>query len=313
METTISNIAISYRSKKIDTILAVESKVDKFTNHYNQNEEFFIKLKTEFIVPNFPIHHDSDKKSPEKTYLNALEKLMTQIIPYTSSIFSNMTYFFDQTEVFHPCFYQVYKYKEQLYLYLIRLDLLFKPSDGTIIESGSNDVTNSYKTNHLYLESNLIPITGYSSENGKINGFNIEQNISDTWIGESGRGYLLEGIWMDLELTKYLSKLFLPEGMNSYPYYPFTCKYKTFCHTLADLSVEGRKKHLLYLHTARAYVLPLLDEIQEELKTESFSINLQSFIKIRKNVPEFWNKVWKDLNIKSYLNSKDMKEFLVEF
>jgi len=313
MKTTITNISISYRSKKIDTILAVKSKKDKFTNHYNQNEEFFIKLETEFIVPNFPIHHDSDKKTPEKTYLDALEKLMTQIIPYTSSIFSKMTYFFDQTEVFHPCFYQIYKYKEQLYLYLIRLDILFKPSDGTIIESGSNDVTNSYKTSHLYLESDLIPITGYNSENGKINGFNIEQNISDTWIGESGRGYMLEGIWMDLELTKYLSKLFLPEGKNSYPYYPFTCKYKTFCHTLADLSVEGRKKHLLYLHTARTYVLPLLDEIQEELKKERFSINLQSFIKLRKKVPEFWNKVWKDLNIKTYLNSKDMKEFLVEF
>ncbi|MEA1911942.1 MAG: hypothetical protein U9N32_09765 [Spirochaetota bacterium] len=313
METTITNIAISYKSKKIDSILAVESKTDMFTNHYNQNEDFFIKLETEFIVPTFPIHHDSDKKSPETTYLNALEKLMTQIIPYTSSIFSNMTYFFDQTEIFHPCFYQVYKYKEQLYLYLIRLDLLFKPSDGTIIESGSNDVTNSYKTSHLYLESNLIPITGYSSENGIINGFNIEQNISDTWIGESGRGYLLEGIWMDLELTKYLSKLFLPKGMNSYPYYPFTCKYKTFCHTLANLSVEGRKKHLLYLHTAREYVLPLLNEIQEELKEESFSINLPSFIRMRQKVPEFWNKVWKDLNVKSYLNSKDMKEFLVEF
>ncbi|MCK5153517.1 MAG: hypothetical protein KAQ93_04095, partial [Spirochaetales bacterium] len=218
-----------------------------------------------------------------------------------------------QTEIFHPCFYQVYKYKEQLYLYLIRLDLLFKPGDGTIVEPGSNDITNVYKTRHLYLESDLIPITGYSSGNGKITGFNIEQIISDTWIGESGRGYLLEGIWMDVELTKYFSRLFLPIGKKTYPYYPFTCKYRTFCHTLTDLSLNGRKKHLLYLHTARAFALPLIGDIQDELKKESFNSNLPTFREMHKKVPPFWINVWKNLNIKTYLNSKDMKEFLVEF
>lgn len=313
METILNNIAISYTNKQIDNILAVESRKDIFTNHFNQNEEFFIKLKSEITVPHFPIHHDSSKTTPEKTYLDALENLLKQIIPFTSSIFSNLTYFFDQTEIFHPCFYQVYKYKEQLYLFLIRLDLLFKPSDGIIVESGSNDVTNAYKTNHLFLESDLIPITGYSSKNGKITGFNIEQIISDTWIGESGRGYLLEGIWMDLELTKYLSRLFIPEGKKIYPYYPFTCKYRTICHTLADLSINGRKKHLLYLYTARAFSLPIIDEIQEELKQNSFNSNLPTFRKMRKKVPDFWINVWKNLSIKTYLNSKDMKEFLVDF
>ncbi len=313
MERTLNNIAISYTSKQIDNILAVESKPDNYTNHFNQNEDFFIKLDTYFTVPSFPIHHDSSKAAPKKAYLDALENLMKQIIPYTSSIFSNLTYFFDQTEIFHPFFYQVYKYKEQLYLYLIRLDLLFKPGDGTIVEPGSNDITNVYKTRHLYLESDLIPITGYSSGNGKITGFNIEQIISDTWIGESGRGYLLEGIWMDVELTKYFSRLFLPIGKKTYPYYPFTCKYRTFCHTLTDLSLNGRKKHLLYLHTARAFALPLIGDIQDELKKESFNSNLPTFREMHKKVPPFWINVWKNLNIKTYLNSKDMKEFLVEF
>ncbi len=313
METTLNNIAISYTNKQIDNILAVESKKDTFTNHFNHNEEFFIKLKSEITVPHFPIHHDSGNTTPEKTYMDALEKLLKQIIPFTSSIFSNLTYFFDQSEIFHPCFYQVYKYKEQLYLFLIRLDLHFKPSDGIIVEAGSNDVTNAYKTNHLYLESDLIPITGYSSKNGKITGFKIEQNISDTWIGESGRGYLLEGIWMDLELTKYLSRLFIPAGKKIYPYYPFTCKYRTICHTLADLSVNGRKKHLLYLHTARAFALPIIEDIQEELKHDSFNSNLPTFRKMHQKVPVFWINVWKNLSIKTYLNSKDMKEFLVDF
>lgn len=313
METTYTNITISDTSKQIDNIIAVNSRKDTFTNHFNQSEEFFVKLEKEFIVPQFPVHHDSSIKSPKKEYLDALINLMQQIIPFTSSIFSNLSYFFDQTEIFHPSFYQIYKYKEQLYLYLIRLDLLYKPSDGIIIQQGSNDVTNSYKTRHLYLETDMIPITGYITKDGRISGFKVEQNISDTWIGESGRGYLLEGIWMDLELTKYFSKLFIPEGKKIYPYYPFTCKYRTFCHTLADLSAEGRKKHLLYLHTAKIFVLPHLEKIQEELKKNSFNQNLPGFKNFRKNVPDFWEKVWENLNIKTYLNSKDMKEFLVEF
>ena len=313
MEKILNKITISSTSKRINSILAVESKNSTYTYHFNQNEESFIKLDTEFTVPQFPIHHDSEIKLPKQSYLNALENLMKQIIPHTSSIFSNLTYFFDPTEIFHPCFYQIYKYKEQLYLYLIRLDLIYKPSDGTIVESGSNDVTNAYKTSNLYLESDLIPLSEYTSQNGNVSGLIIEQNISETWIGETGRGYLHEGIWIDQELTKYLSKLFLSENKKSYPYYPFTCKYRTFCHTVTDLSPNGRKRHLLYLHTARAFVLPLLDKIQEALKQESFSSDLPAFNEMKEKVPKFWDTVWKPLNVKRYLNNSDMKEFLIEF
>lgn len=313
MEKTLNKITISSTSERIDNILDVESKNSSYTYHFNQNEESFIKLETEFTVPHFPIHHDSEINFPEQPYLDALENLMKQIIPHTSSIFSNLTYFFDPTEIFHPCFYQIYKYKEHLYLYLVRLDLIYKPSDGTIVESGSNDVTNAYKTNDLYMESDLVPLSEYTSQNGKISGFIIEQNISETWIGETGRGYLLEGIWMDQELTKYLTKLFLSENKKAYPYYPFTCKYRTLCHTVTDLSPNGRKRHLMYLHTARVFALPLLDKIQEALKENSFDKELPAFRKMKEKVPVYWNKVWESLTVKTYLNKQDMKEFLVEF
>ena len=313
MEKALNKITISSTSKRIANILEMESKNSTFTYHFNQNEESFIKLETEFIVPHFPIHHDSEIIFPEGPYLEAIENLLKQIIPYTDSIFSNLTYFFDQTEIFHPCFYQIYKYKEQLYLYLLRLDLIYKPSDGVIIETGSNDVSSSYRSSHLYLESDLIPISDYTSDNGIISEFNIEQNISETWIGETGRGYLLEGIWMDQELTKYLSKLFLSENKKTYPYYPFTCKYRTLCHTVTDLSPSGRKKHLLYLHSARAFALPLLDKIQEALKENSFDKELPAFREMKEKVPKYWNSVWEPLTVKTYLNSNDMKEFLIGF
>ncbi len=313
MEKILNKIKIGSTSKRIDDILALKSENSSYTYHFNQNEESFIKLETEFTVPHFPIHHDSERDTPKRSYMDALEDFMKQIIPNTASIFSILSYFFNPAEIFHPCFYQIYKYKEQLYLYLIRLDLIYKPSDGTIVEPGSNDVTNAYKTANLYLESDLIPLSEFTSQNGKVSGFIIEQNISETWIGETGRGYLHEGIWIDQELTKYLSKLFISKNIKSYPYYPFTCKYRTFCHTVTDLSPNGRKKHLLYLHTARAFILPLLDKIQNALKQESFSTDLPAFQEMKARVPKYWEKVWQPLNVKRYLNNSDMKEFLIEF
>ncbi|MCF6335259.1 MAG: hypothetical protein L3J12_05930, partial [Spirochaetales bacterium] len=176
------------------------------------------------------------------------------------------------------------------------------------------DVTDFYRTKKLYLESDLIPIVEYTVKNGEIDGFIVEQNISETWIGETGRGYLLEGIWIDQELTKYLSKLFLPENKKFYPYYPFTCKYRTICHTVTDLSPEGRKKHLIYLHSARAFVLPLIDEIQNTLKESStFNREIPSFMEMKKRVPSYWKNVWEPLKVESYLNEQDMKEFLIDF
>ncbi len=314
MEKILNKIEISSTSKRIDDILKAGNTTGEYTYHYNQNEESFIKLAREFTVPHFPIHHDADLNVPEKAYLNSLEALLKQIVPYTASIFSSLTYYFDKSEIFHPCFYRIYKYRDQRYLYLLRLDLTYKPSDCTIVDSGSNDVTDSYKTKKLYLESDLIPIIEYTTKNGRIDGFSVEQNISETWIGETGRGYLLEGIWMDQELTKYLSRLFLPENKKSYPYYPFTCKYRTICHTVTDLSTDGRKRHLIYLHSARDFVLPLVNEIQNTLKeTPTFNRDLPSFKEMKKKVPPFWNKVWEPLRVESYLNKQDMKEFLVDF
>ena len=313
MKTTVNNIVVSYTDNEIDNILTKEYPEVPFSCHYNHNEESFVNLKTYFTVPHFPIHHDSDIKIPEQDYLSALKQLLKQIIPYTGSIFNNLKYFFNQSDIFHPYFYQIYKYKEQLYLYLLRIDLIFKPGDGNILKTGSNDISNSYTSDNLYLESDLIPITAYNFRDGNISDFSIEQNISDTWIGETGRGYMLEGIWMDRELTKYLSKLFLPKNKKTYPYYPFTCKYRTFCHTPANLSTAGIKKHLLYLHSAKNFILPILNEIQEELRENSFSEELPFYRETKKRVPVFWNKIWSDLNISTYLNKKDMKEFLVEF
>lgn len=314
MEKILDEIVLRPGFKHIDSIVnAAYSGASSLSFHYNQNEEFFIKLPEFFVIPSFPIHHDVSDPTPGKEYVKALTELLKQVIPMAQDVFNGVTYFFDPAEIFHPAFFQVFKYKEQLYLYLVRLDLTYRPNDGDIVKKGSNDTTESYRTKKLFLEADLIPLKGI--KNGAVGEklLTLEQSISQTWIGEKGRGYFIEGIWIDLELTKFLTKLFIPQGKRIYPYYPFTCKYKTFSHSLIDLSLEGRKKHLVYHHKARSFILPFLNDIQKALQDRNFSPDLPEFKDFKAKVPPFWDKAWETLSVSPYLNEHDMKEFKVVF
>ena len=92
---------------------------------------------------------------------------------------------------------------------------------------------------------------------GKVVAFVVKQTISQNWIGETGKGYLVRGIWMDSELTKFFSKLFLPTGKRTYPFYPFTCRYKTRLHDRPRIPhpIPGEKL-LPYLHRALSRFSP---------------------------------------------------------
>ncbi len=314
MEKILNEIVLKSSCSELNSLLKAKSGSKSTpTFHYNQNEEFFIRLENNFTVPSFPIHHNVSNPVPEKEYKKAMAELLEQIVPMAPDVFDGVTYFFDPAEIFHPCFYQVFKYKEQLYLYLVRLDLTFRPNDGEIVKRGTNDRTNRYTTRKLFMEADLIPLDAVKTGKNEIKKFILEQSISQTWIGETGRGYFIEGIWIDLELTKFLTKLFLPEGKRIYPYYPFTCKYRTFCHSLIDLSLKGRKRHLIYHHRARDVILPYIDDIQKALKEKTFSTDLPEFRSFKKRIPPFWDTAWKTLTVTSYLNEHDMKEFTVVF
>ncbi len=76
----------------------------------------------------------------------------------------------------------------------------------------------------------------------------VEQMISDTWIGETGRGYFIQGIWMDADLNKFFTKLVIPQGKRIYPYYPFTSKYRTICHNPIGISSAQRREAIPRLH-----------------------------------------------------------------
>jgi hypothetical protein len=314
MEQLVNEIRLGYADKVLNERLA-GAKNDGgagFTKHYNQGEEYFLELTGSYSVPQFPIHHDVRQPVPRVDYMNSLRDWIDGFLPVAPGIFSDLTYFFDPGEILKPCFYRLYRIGENYYLYLLRIDLAFRPMESELIERGTNDDTAAYRTNRLYLESDFVPLTSVMSEMGRVIAFVVKQTISQNWIGETGKGYLVRGIWMDSELTKFFSKLFLPAGKRSYPFYPFTCRYKTVCMTALDPSPDGRRTYLPYLHRALSFLEPEMDAIQAALKSTSFSESAPKFQELKKKVPEQLTGLWTNVAVTAYLNANGQKEFLVE-
>jgi len=306
-------ITLYYTDKEINSLLsAIKTDDTPFTKHYNQNEDFFLKLENDFSIPHLPIHHDIKKQYPEKNYIRNLRLVIRQLIPLAPALFRELTYSFDPTEILRPSFFKLYKIENTHYLYVLRLNLLFRAQDDIILERGNNDLNPSYRTNHLYLTSTIIPLKEVKLNGGKIQSFIIKETISQTWIGERGRGYFVQGIWMDDDLTKFFSKLFLPKGKRTYPFYPFICKYKTVCQNVIDFSASGRRTKLPHLHRVIHFLEPQITKIQSALKNNEFSEDIDIFKELKEKVPSSWYKPWENIRIKVYLNNQDQKEFEVE-
>jgi hypothetical protein len=313
VEQISDEIRIGYSDKGINALLdSIDERVGGFSRHFSQSEEFFVLLEDEFAVPHFPIHHDVRVTQPDQEYLEKLHSVLARIAELAPQLLKELVYFFDPAETLRPSFFKIYRVEESYYLYLLRIDLMMRPSMGTVIERGTNDTTPHYRTRKLFMESVIIPLEDVIRDDGKVKAFKIKQSISQSWIGEQGRGYFVQGIWMDQDLTKFFSKLFLPDGMRTYPFFPYLCKYKTVCQSVINLNPEGRKSTIPYFHRAMQFLAPLLEKIQAVMKNASFSEDNPFFRELKSKVPEKWFEAWKNIRVETYLNESDMREFRVE-
>jgi len=136
--------------------------------------------------------------------------------------------------------------------------------------------------------------------------------VQQTWIGETGRGYFVRGIWMDAELSKFFSKLALPPGKPHYPFYPLTCKYRSLCLNAVDAGPDERRELLPILHAFIDFLAPRMEGIQAALKAGPFSEEMPLFKKMRAAVGERLKTPWTGIAVTPYLNANDQKEFRVE-
>ena len=312
MDSILNEIRVAFSDPAINEIAAgasPEARDALYELRFGQNEEYFLELPREIDIPHFPIHHDVRERKPSETYLLALRSTVAQLVRLLPATFRDLSHLFEPSEILKPAFYHLYKVQDSIYLYVLRVDLLNRALETELLEAGTNDRTPSYRTRKLYLESELIPLEEIAREDGPIRSFRIRQLISNTWIGETGKGYQVRGIWMDADLSKFFSKLFLPEGKRVHPFLPFFCKYKTVCAFVPVPEGASRKKALPVLHRALDILGPEIDRIQETLRGSAFSETDGEFRRLRDRIPTAWKELYRDVSVNPYLNARDMKEY----
>jgi hypothetical protein len=177
---------------------------------------------------------------------------------------------------------------------------------------GDNDHAPSFRTRELYLESSFIPLARVEAQDGRPQGLHVDQAISNTWVGETGRGYFVQGIWMDNDLTRFFSRLLLPAGQRTYPFYPYLCRYKTLCQNVIRFSAGERNAALPYLDRAYVFLKPVMGRVESALKGEEFSEDNPVFRELKARVPESWYRPWEGLKLEAYLNEQDLKEYRLD-
>jgi hypothetical protein len=313
MEQLTNFLELYYTNSEINALLGGgRGGTVPYTRHFNQAEEFFLKLPVTYTVPHFPIHHDILKKTPDAAYLSGITYVISQIAEAVPDVFAGLTYWFDAEEIHKPLFIRLYEYHGNYFLYMLRVDLAFRHGAHEVIEKGDNDTTAYYRTRHLFLEAQMIPVSEVVKQEERIRGLVINQLISQTWIGERGRGYFIQGIWMDDDLSKFFSRLFVPEGKMIYPYYPYICKYKTICRNIISLAPGSRAGGLETFFNAIDFLRPHLADIQNDLRESDFTEELPYFKALKTQVPPELYGDWKDVRIRIYLNEQGMREFIVE-
>ncbi len=310
MDQILNIVSIRYSDNEINKIIEkCKDQQNEYTMHFSQNEDFFLKIGKEITVPHLKVHHNIKDHNPAPGYTAALSEIIEQMLPYVSSLIKETYYYFDPAEPLRPVFYRLYDIEGHLFLYMVRIDLSFKPHDCEIVEMGGNDITHIFSTNNVFIDIDMLPVEKTVDLGDGKKDFIIKQSISQTWIGETGRGYFIQGIWMDSELTRFFTRLFLPENIHSYPYYPFACKYRTISHFPLRFSMTDRRRHLGILERSYNFIDPFMREIEDELKNSVYSPDMKLFKELKKKVNKDWYIDFSSLNIKRYLNSRGMKEY----
>jgi hypothetical protein len=314
----ISNeIRVGYVDPGVSTTLAaIGGGTRTVSRHFNQFGDFFLTLEAEFTVPSLPIHHDVHQSRPEAGYLARMRETIASLAELAPQVFHGLAYFFDKTEILRPCFYQILRQGDDVFLYLVRLDLAMKPAEGEVVERGTNDATARWKSRKLFLDPVIVPLVEAPFADGPLQGFRALQAISETYIGEvrndAARYFGAQGVWMDPRLSLFFSRLFLPSGVDLHPFHPFLCHYKTVCGFPLELSGEGRQAAIPRLQRALAFLLPVMDQIQSALGRSEFSEDLEIYRELKKKVPERWYEPWRGVRVEAYLNERDRKEYRLD-
>ncbi|MBN1523407.1 MAG: hypothetical protein JW904_02885 [Spirochaetales bacterium] len=309
---SLYTISAEYSNDTINTLLSsMRDEASAYTQHFTHSEDYFLRLPQPFSVPRFLIHHSNDKKNPDRQYIKALESVLQQLKEIVPHLFAGLSWYFDAIDIFHPGFYRSFEYQGHPYLYLFRFDLGFKPHYHTMTIRGDNDLTHGYESEYLFCEGLYIPLQERRPGTFSENQYVIKNLISETWIGETGRGYRVKGIWMDDDLSKFFSRLFLLPEKRLSPYFPFVCKYRTICEQDLISHPQYHQTKVKLLHEAIRLIEPEIPVIQHTLRKASFTEDMAIFQAMKKKVDSALYARLDNVIVKSYLNSQGLREYII--
>jgi hypothetical protein len=312
MEQAGERLFIYHTDHEMDSLLPPGLGRLDIPTRFNQNEEFFLVLPSPLLVTSLPIHHDVQQKFPDAARREAMAAVVAQLGKLVPGLLGGFQWFFDASECLRISFYQLSEIQDANYITLLRIDLAYRPMIHRLVAAGDNDRTAAYETDRLFLDVDIVPLRGLTRRGGMVE-MAIRQTVSETWIGETGRGYFVQGIWLDRELTKFFSKLFLPAGKRLFPYFPVNCKFRAVCGQPFRLDAAGRHQGVELLHACRAFLEVRVPAIEKALHRSAFSEELPLFQQLRGEAPGGIRQVYEPLSMRSYLNQQEMKEYELSY
>jgi hypothetical protein len=306
-------IPVRYSDPEINAVLSESTEAPlRASRHFSHTGDFFLRFSEPIEVPSYPIHHDSAQDEPAPELRDAVRTVLTQIHDRAPELLVGLTHIFDPSDISHPVLVRFFRVEKQPYAFLVRFDFEYRPRHNELIERTNNTRTASFRTRDLFVEMDLVPIRSAERTDGKVTALSVEQSVSETWIGETGRGYMRSGIWLDRDLSLFFSKLFSPTELRTYPYQIFTCKYRSIAHSAFYLRFADLRKSVPLLHKARVFLLPRMREIEASLRSvaqNGFNENLPQFRVMKKLVSDDWQEIWRNFDLEVYLNDDDKREF----
>lgn len=310
MDRLTGEINVSYSDTEINARLKpLASSEPRFSRHFTDDEDFFLRVPSPLQVDSLPINVDAGRP-PSKEYLRSLRTTMQQLATLIPQVLAGCVHVHDPSAHLQPLFIKLFTIGESTFVYLVRLDLTFRPRHHHVVTRGTNDMTASYWTTLVFLTVDLFPVSRVVRNTGKLAGLYIDQLFVSTFAGESGKGYQTQGVWLDREITREFSRLVLPTDANFYPYFPLTCKYQSITHPVIHFSREGIGRGVRILNDA----LPLIrksivinpEGVEDDGGVVSIAPSATSeWNEIRKR----WLPVWRRLTVKGYFDDDSRKEF----
>lgn len=306
----VADILLGDADPGINRVLAsLPEESDVWDLRFNQDEEMFLVLESDYEVLPFEVHHDVRSIHPSERYRRMITSLVSDLSQRLPGTFRNLSWYFQPHDLFHPVFLQPMASRSgKRYLYQFRLNLTFHGQRSEIVERGTNDLTPHFRTKNLVCDSLVLPLETWASE-GAGRALRLAKLFPNTFVGEQGLGYVRMGQWIDRDLTRILGKAALEPGRRNFPFQPLQCHKGTLAVACTDFSERGRRWGASTLELAWDLVSPWADQLQQDLKVESYREDHPLIDLLRARWQGRLATRWGDFRLEAYLNEFEQKEY----